>query len=117
MVVQSLVIMCNPQTSTQCANSSEVQGLCWIVVRPLTSGAVTCGRCVCACIHVCVCVSVCACVRVWWSCLSVLARGWLYYTTSGHSEESCFSPAVTGHPLTCACSVGWAFTLSSLTVS
>ena len=54
--------MCNPQTSTQCANSSAVQGLCWIVVRPLTSGAVTCGRCVCACIHVCVCVSVRACV-------------------------------------------------------
>ena len=46
----------------------------------------------------------------------MLARGWLCYAASGHTEESCFSP-VTGHPLTCVCSVGWAFTLSSLTAA
>ena len=77
--------------------------------------------CVCVCVRACVCVvsmhaCVDACVRVWWSCLSVLARGWLCYAASSHAEEICFSP-VTGHPLTCACSVGWTLTLSSLTVA
>ena len=46
----------------------------------------------------------------------MFARGWLCYAASGHAEESCFSP-VTGHPLACKCSVGWAFTLSSLTAA
>ena len=64
------------------------------------------------CVGVWVCVLVCGVV----SSLSVLVQGWLCYATSGHAEESCFSP-VTGHPLTCACSVGWAFTLSSLTAA
>ena len=66
------------------------------------------------CVCVCVCVRVCVCSGV--SSLSLLAHRWLCYTTSGHAEETCFSP-VTGHPLTCACSVGWAFTLSSLTAA
>ena len=72
--------------------------------------------CVSACMCVCVSMQACvrACVRVWWSCLSVLAHEWLCHAASGHTEESCFSPAVTEHPLTCACSVGWAFKLSSL---
>ena len=58
------------------------------------------------CVSVCVCVCPCmhACMRVWWSCLSVLARGWLCHAASGHTEKNCVSP-VTGHPLTCACSV------------
>ena len=50
------------------------------------------------------------------SSLSVLAHGWLCYAESGHTKEGCFSP-VTGHPLTCACSVGWTSTLSSLYIT
>ena len=70
--------------------------------------------CVCTCARVCVLVHVCARMCSGVSSLSVLAHGWLCYATS--AEETCFSP-VTGHPLTCVCSVGWAFTLSSLTAA
>ena len=64
-VVQSLVIMCNPQMSTQCAFSSEMQWLCgFAVVRPLTSRAVTWEVCGCGCVGVGVGVCVCGCVGV-----------------------------------------------------
>ena len=72
--------------------------------------------CVCVCVCVCVRVRVRVCVCMCVCNLCVLAHGWLCHAASGHSEETCFSP-VTGHPLTCACSVGRAFTLSSLTAA